>query len=392
MVIGPTHQSLLRMVALLLAVTCPATFVEAGSLDFSINQLSQRIHDYLTSHGIQHVRMGTFAGPSSTGTGIALREGLRQKLEKTGLEISKRAGVEVRGEFSAKINQGEPPAVVLHARLFDHQGHEMVEFRYRPDDIEDLDDVARLLSPTVDLAVDRSGTEAPSLRETFTIRDERVVQSLLEPSFHRAGPSIIAASPTSPFRMEVLSRDGNNLIPVDLEDFQGTAFVDLPLGRECVVRLYNDSDIDVGVKLMIDGVKSLELSENEDYRKLGLWVIAAKSQGTINGWHLTNARSLAFLIADAADSEAARLERDHSEIGTITASFYPAWTGDTRPNVELFGKTRGGRGMAAGAERQSNYQEAQRNFGKTLLATVSVRYEKPEVTTEVTTKLAEASN
>ncbi|MCA9078181.1 MAG: hypothetical protein KDA93_24340 [Planctomycetaceae bacterium] len=354
-------------------------------MDTTLDQLSGRVHAYLTSQGIQQVRMGTFAGPPTSGAGVALRTELKSRLESTGLTVTKRAMTELRGEFSAKVNAGEPPAVSLHAKLYDHRRHEMVDFRYRPDDIEDVDSVAQLLSPTVDLTVKRSNSESPSRAEEFRERDQRLVESIIDPTFHQTTNSIMAATSDSPYRMEVLLRKESRLTPVPLEDFLGQAFVDLPPGVEYVVRVYNDSDIDVGVQLMIDGVNSLELSQNEAYRELGLWMIGAHSHGTIDGWHLTNTRSLAFLIADIADSEAARLERDQSEIGTISAAFYPAWMGDNKPEVEILGKTRNAFGTAAGDEVQSEYKETKRHFGQTLLTTLSMRYEKPEVTNETLT-------
>ncbi|MBX3438948.1 MAG: hypothetical protein KF861_15765, partial [Planctomycetaceae bacterium] len=213
---------------------------------------------------------------------------------------------------------------------------------------------------------------------TLTQRDEQLAASIAKPSFNLTGSTTVSASSTSPYRMEVLLRDGQSLTPVPVEDFAGFALVSLTKGQQYVVRLHNTSQIDVGVKLAIDGVNTFQFSQNAGFRNLGMWMIPAGQVGTIDGWHVNNRESLAFLITDVPDSALASLQRETTTIGTITASFFPAWSGDNIPEEELIGKAKGDIGTGLGAKVASGYETVSRHFGKTLLAAVSIRYEKPD--------------
>lgn len=201
----------------------------------------------------------------------------------------------------------------------------------------------------------------------------------------------------SPYRMEILVlKKGANGEPVIGQDGKpvyeprfmnvdkGFAFTDLFEGDIYAVRIYNFSEYDAGVKLTIDGINSFEFSTVEPFRKLGMWVVPRAVNGKpgtvlITGWHHSvggqNAES--FLVTSADKGVAAQLGRNSTAIGTITAMFFAAWRPDEpKPPIEIQQK-RSGRGTDRGPLVAQRHTVVHRFFGKSLLAAVSVRYNKP---------------
>jgi hypothetical protein len=355
----------------------------ARDLDDALDRIATRVQEYLASQSEETVAVGSFAGPPSSSAGIRIKSELTERLDKGNIKISKLARFEVRGTFAAET---EPtPIVAIKAEMVDQSGATLGEFRERVT-VENVEDVVNLLGTTTDLSTDtsQSDTAAPDnaasdQQAPLEARDETLAQSIQSPSFAITGTTAVSASEASPYRLEILLRDGTSLTPIPVENLSGFALVSLKKGQEYVIRLHNASAIDVGVKVTIDGVNTFDFSNNEGFRNLGMWMIPAGTTGTVDGWHVTNTESFAFLVTDVPDSAIAKLQRETTSIGTISAQFFPAWVGDDVPEEELIGKTKGDIGTGLGPKIGSTYQSVARHFGRTLLAAVSIRYEKPDL-------------
>lgn len=198
----------------------------------------------------------------------------------------------------------------------------------------------------------------------------------------------VAASPTSPFRIELLveqSDPGTGAIrytapPVEIDN--GLAYVNLQKGQAFAINLINQAPHDVGVELYLDGISSFELSTNATYKQNNVWVVPKGMTFLIPGWHVDNTKSFKFLVTDTPDSLAAQKfpDRGTSSLGMISALFYYSWSDPReRPSFErdpLAGGPRASLGVGVGSATQAQKSEVLRFFGKTLLAAVTVRYEK----------------
>lgn len=367
--------------AILLAAVAAAPLpASARDLEDALDSVAAQVQNYLTTRGETAVTVGNFSGPPSSSAGIRIKAALTERLKKADVQVSKLARLEVRGSFTSSA---EPtPVVKVTAEMVDQTGATLGEFSERVI-VDNVEDVVNLLGATTDLSAataEEGDTAAgePTREETLQQRDAQLAEDIAKPSFALTGGTAVSATESSPYRIEILLRDGQSLTPVPVEDFSGFALVGLSKGQEYVIRLHNASDIDVGVKLTIDGVNTFEFSQNAGFRNLGMWMIPAGQVGTVDGWHVSNSESLSFLVTDVPDSAIASLQRETTAIGTISASFFPAWTGDDVPEVELIGKAKGDIGTGLGAKVASTYETVSRHFGKTLLAAVSVRYEKPD--------------
>lgn len=197
-------------------------------------------------------------------------------------------------------------------------------------------------------------------------------------------PTAISARSDSAFRIEVLfdGPDGRQFAATPVVT-GGFPLVSLKRGAVFQVRFFNDADHDVGVKLSLDGHNSFVFSENEGYRAQGMWYIPARSQGTIRGWHKNNSQIYPFIVTDESDSVSVqgKLGVRAGDIGSITALVFPAWTGKEPPAIELAGRSKNAIGAAPPVSQST--QEVPVNFGQTLVASLTVRYERPDIPGDV---------
>lgn len=264
--------------------------------------------------------------------------------------------------------------------------------------VDNPTDIARVNGVTADLAssvkaatgIDGTaqigpGGRPPAINSDLRTKGNAAVNQTInaairQPSFHPATATAIAASPTSPFRIEIEATDPSgtgSYSPVSVIDRKGFAFAPLVEGQLYQVRVYNDADFDVGLELSIDGINSLALSEIESFKSLGKWVIPARSSGVVRGWLINNQRLDEFVVTAEPQGVAALLGRTQS-IGMVTATFFPAWEGNAIPPFQqlLGGAKKGATGQ--GRPLAANIRNVIRTFGTEPLAMITVRYNNPE--------------
>lgn len=358
----------------------PATG-SAATLSDAIDEIASRALDYLGSRDERAIGVGRFDGPAGSSAGVLIRNALNERLSKT-VEVDEFARMQVRGDFSMTDDDGTDAKVVaIRAEIIDaNSGETLVGFRRRSK-VDDFEGIATLLGVTADVSTTVAASTPPDSDDAQTVsvqtqRNQTLEASIEQPSFDQQNGTV-AATAESPYRLEILIRDGSQLVPAPITNRNGRAVIDLQTGQEYVVRLHNQSDIDVGVKLTIDGVNSLEFSENKDLSTLGMWLVPAGQKGQVDGWFQNTSQSFAFLVTDLPDSVAARLQRDTETIGTVTALFFPAWKEGEKPPEEELTKTSRSIGTGKGDLLETPYRTDRRHFGKTLLASVSIRYFKP---------------
>lgn len=324
--------------------------------------VAKSISGVLTQRNDSRIAVGQFTGPSRipSSSGPAIAKALTDELTKLGVTVSRRAALEVKGDYLPVVDgQARGPAALLKGRVLDAGGKVIYEFEKGfSSDIT----VASMFGLTVELPPDDSPRE----------RRQKIQESIAAPKATIA-TTRVSAGAGSPYGIELLVKSGSDWVPQAPTDDEGLAFVPLKADDAYAVRFYNDSPYDAAVTLSIDGLNLFSFSENPAYKQLGVVIIGAKSSGTIYGWHRTNEKSDSFLVTEYAKSAAAELSQT-ADLGTITCSVSAAWPeGGMAPPDET---RRSQNATGRGPEIAAKFQETQRVIGRTRAA-VSCRYSKP---------------
>lgn len=358
----PGGRPLFVMLALLGIFAGRACGQGPAEIQKELADVAKSIAGVLAQRNDNRIAVGQFTGPSRipSSSGPAIAKALSDELTRLGLTISRRASLEVKGDYLPVVGErSRGPAALLKGRVLDAGGNTVYEFEKGfSSDIT----VASLFGLTVELPPDVSPRE----------RRQKIRESIEEPAA-RITSSRISAGPSSPYSLEVLVKTGPDWVPRAPVDDEGLAFVELNPEDTYAVRFYNDSPYDAAVTLTIDGLNLFTFSENPAYKQLGVVIIGAKSSGTITGWHRTNDKADSFLVTEYAKSAAAELDQA-GEIGTITCSVSAAWTADATPPPDE--TTRSQAATGRGPEIAAQFRETQRVIGKTRSA-ISCRYSRP---------------
>lgn len=347
------------------------------TLDGAMGNLAERIYDFLVDEGLFQVDIGRFEGPQRATAGVSIQLKLIEQLQeltrqrKGQVRLERRIPqVTVRGEF--RFDQ-EARIIRIVARLYDVNNRELKQFKQPEERISEPNDVVKLLGVTVDqtpiLASDKPN------REVLKLADQSFNESIMTPRVFVENGTVVLASAESPQGMEILLKTPAGSIPQPVSQERGLAFVDLQPGQEFEIRIRNRAEYDIGVELSLDGVNSLVLCENEEFRKSGLWVVRAGKVARIKGWLQNTTQLRPFVITDLAGGVLSEVgASDLSSLGTITAAFYPAWQADTQPPaVERLGERRA---IGGGHSVEVGTATLPAHFGQTLLGSISVRYER----------------
>lgn len=200
-------------------------------------------------------------------------------------------------------------------------------------------------------------------------------KALKQPKVFQMG-SQIATSPTSPYAIELMVKQGNQYVPRSATtDKKSRPFVAVNPNEVYAVRLINHSKHEAAVKLCIDGVNVFQFSGQNPRPQH--WVVPPKRNGKpgmtlVRGWSQSSGTSFEFKVTDWPNSAAAKINLQPSQnIGVISAAFSACWASERdRPRDE--GRTRG---TGFGNKIVDKKTMVQRQIGH-VRDTISVRYEK----------------
>jgi hypothetical protein len=387
-------------------------FSQVQSLDQAVTALAEKVAGAVKDKdGDGSISVGTIADPGDRSGGQAIRLKLEEKLQAKGLEVKKRgAFFQVRGSYSVDKDEDRHIIAIQTEIIESKSGKSLVNINEKlfVEEVNKLDDVAALLGLTFDATTEPSvdkqrekiadkidnpsatvATEAAASPQKPAAPEKPATPAKVLPKGVVTGtegasagelPTVISAEPSSPYQIQMLLKRTDpesgtirfEPLPAFVED--GQAFVDLSKGQVYALRIFNKAvDHDVAVKVMIDGVSAFSFSQDEFLKSTNLFVIDRGKSGVLRGWHDSGNKFLEFVISD--EVAAGKLGAPSSSVGTVTVQFFPSWrVNEPKPKVELL-TSRGGTGKGARVEAVAEVVE--RNFGKSLLATVSVRYDQP---------------
>jgi hypothetical protein len=366
----PGAAAIAVLLLLLPAMSRAAEEKRFSSMKTAMAELAVDIGKTLREQGLESIAVKTFDGPAGTSASSRIAQALTEQLQaNTKLNVTTAAGSwSVAGEYFAEMNPSSGKLeVFIESTLKNQRGREQA--RLLTPIITDEQETLTLFGVSADLPTQVTPAQAAENKTVEAVRAETVVAAIDKPQIF-VNEGIIKAGSESPYGIEVLI--GGQPVPADIRE--GTAFVDIQREQIYAVRLINNSNEDVGVTLTIDGVNTLEFSQNPAYRQLGKWVVAAHGTGVVTGWHIVGNQSHSFQVLDYANSAAAKVSST-KDIGTITAVFCAAFTGDPPPDEPATGK--GGVATGFGPPTEQKLADVVRKFG-VVRGAVSVRYDKPQ--------------
>jgi hypothetical protein len=337
------------------------------NLSLEMAKMAEGLKKLLTSRGEDAIAVGQFTGPaaSAASAGPAIVKALSEELQKAGVTVKRRANLEVKGEYvDVTDKQSGKLAALIRARVLDRAGTVVVEMERG---VFGEAALSSLFGLTADLP--------PG--EDELVRDKRLKDSIDKPKVS-VDNTRIAAGKGSPYAIEILVNGEARTV----KEEDGQAFVSIKRGEAYQIRVVNDSPLEAGVTITIDGINLFAFSEMKDAEtgkpKYTCLIVDPKTNGDIKGWHRTNQVSDSFLITEYAKSAAAELQNT-ANVGTITVTFCAAWPKDQPPPAdepaEAKAGTRSVDATGRGPQIAAKFEEVSRNFG-VIRATVSVRYSK----------------
>jgi hypothetical protein len=342
-----------------------------SSMKAAMEALAADIGRTLADQGLDSIAVKTFDGPAGTSASLRIAQALTEQIQaKTKLRVTSAAGSwSIAGEYFAEMNPNSGKLeVFIDSTLKDQRGRS--QSRLLTPIITDEQETLTMFGVSADLPTQVAQAEVAENKTLDGIRAQTVAAAIDKPQvFIRE--AIVKATQQSPYAIEVMIAGQ----PIPAEDREGTAFVQIQKEQIYAVRLINNSDEDVGVTLTIDGVNTLEFSQNPAYRQLGKWVVGARSTGIVTGWHIQGNESRSFQVVDFPNSAAAQVSST-KDIGTITAVFCAAFT-DQPPADEPPATGRGGLATGFGPPTEQKLADVVRKFG-VVRGAISVRYDKPQ--------------
>jgi len=338
------------------------------------------------SPSVDAISIGAFSGPPTfpSSSGPAFVQLFTDAFQKHGITVKTRASIGLTGEYTlTEIEQKDEVsgrlakrlAVQINGRLVDNFGKTVTRFNALgiqegafQETVSGPEAVVETIGLPADLPVESPGGEI----------DQKLRESLVKP------PVVLDAKKTrykvsadSPYEIEILV-DGAPC-PIVLED--DLPYVTVQKGQTYAIRVYNNSDYDAAVKVLIDGLSVFHFSEIRNAKdpgkpKYSVFIVGPKDSPTLKGWHKTNEHVASFLVAAFEESAAAKLGHK-SDIGTILVTFAAAWPhGSPPPPDEAVTRSAGGDvGTAEGPPLEQKVQEAVRDIGK-IRASLAIRYKK----------------
>lgn len=384
----------------------------ATDLDDAVNSLCGDVSEYMAGRDVSILLVDEFESVETNSAGRMLRDKFRKRLKDnhsidcpiSAAEIAeKKPALKLKGQYFHTA-LGSRHVVKVRCKILDTSTFEEHN-AFQEKIVDETGDIVKLLGLTVDAfnggdassgsSGNSSSAEATSTTTVSTeavassataeqlvqTSTEAVTEAATSPKFVSIGNEIAATS-SSPYRVEIYAKRDGTYVPIPAVDKGGLAFAELQEGDTFAVRLINHSDADVSVELTIDGLNSFRFSENPAFKRQGRWLIQAGTGGKIKGWHKDGSTFYEFVVVPEPESALAELGEPTSSVGTITASFFPSWrAGQVPPSIEtkLASDDVTKRATGKGALIAENVDVIPAVFhGQTLLASVSIRYENPD--------------
>lgn len=407
-----------------------AELLEPGSIKQTAELIASRVEAYATQRSKKIILVGRLDGVDTSG-GRGLEEEIKVRLQGKGVEILKNDSEVVSKQgwkLVGKISKLTEKALLLvKVELLDHEGEEVAEFREQFNQDEAVKeaqeeipsekrkansstlpitgtDAAILDGSTLDgttAAQEEIGKTADvfapvkedakaKVEAGAKVRDAVIQEGISSPSFSlnktdspdAKAQTIVRASDTSPFAIRIRrsSRHDGDYTAMPVQSVNGRPFVDLKKGDFYTVDILNESPIDIGAAVLVDGINTMRFAKDPNIKSSGKWIIRPdKKFHPILGWYKSQGFDGVdrFEVTDAKGAVAVQLGEAHST-GMIQVHFFSARPeGAPAPVVDaILGKPRGFTGRGPSTEFSGDVRPF--IFGEATLALITIRYDNPD--------------
>jgi hypothetical protein len=365
------------------SLVSPARATEA--LQKRVAVIAKNVSTLLAAQQMKEISVGQFVGPPNfpTSSGPALVQMFNDEFKKHSIAVVAKCKIGISGEYSiTEVKQFDSVAgknvdhlaVKINGKLVNSFGSVLTSFNTEgivEGKFEATVAGAETLVETLGLPADLPADATPAQIDT-QLRDAVVKPTVTLQNNNTR----YRASDSSPYSIEVLV-DGH-ACPIVIEN--DLPYVDIAPGQIYAIKVYNDSDYECAVRLLIDGLSVFTFSDIRDPRdpskpKYNVYIMDPHDDATLKGWHKDNQTVQSFLVTGYDNSAAAKLGHTQ-DLGTITLTFAAAWPkGSPPPPDEIITKSAGGNATGFGPPTEHKVHEVQNDIGR-IRASLAIRYTK----------------
>jgi hypothetical protein len=227
--------------------------VMLGTLDEALAALAEDVAAFLKARGQRSAFVGRFTGPP--GIDLRLERAFTEHLKPRVEQVEANAWG-VYGKYSGRPDDISGKfVIVIKVEVRDLAGNDLHGLERI---ISNEREVLMLLGTTAELPLEPDASGEP-LHGT---RARAIQQSLEQPSVFVSQQGV-AASPTSPFVVEVLRQSGEAGVPLAVEAVAGRAIASLEQDHVYALRLHNRAKFDAESHIYIDGENALPFFDGE---------------------------------------------------------------------------------------------------------------------------------
>lgn len=350
--------------------------------------------------GVRKIRIGEFKSESNATRdvyGRRLSTELQAQLKAKTIEISEDAGQTVQGTY--RIDQ-ESGAIELNCRIVTSRGQSLQALTTTGKDEEffqDDPDRPLVAVPNATPGKDLKPKKVRAASETLLALQSPIVLDLDVPETPaRIVEQITTAAPDQnlfvikdgylvmkdvnlgirlqEYNPKIKDRNSPSFLGATVTPRKIYPFFRLHEGKSYMIELKNfRTDIDLGVKVLFDGIDSTALSFSANDRERLLWIVAKQSNVGVYGWYRDESRTDAFEINPEEQSLAYQM-RTTASIGKIQVIAYAAW--DKKLNASIPGEFRrpNTRGVGQGEQLNLEIRKLDMEIGR-LMGQLVVDYD-----------------
>ncbi len=343
------HQAGMRSMIALFAIICLAGPAGASSLEWeedaefraAVKAISKVIKAKsmvlkISEPTLKFPKVDTEDSLLPGGSELGIELALRRLLESEKIALAEAAplGLRVTYKISTEPKQDEPekflPVLLLEFSVLEPSREGTNRYRYK---IHRTGLILAAGEKTAQLIT-------PSKPQSAENHEAKVQEVLAGPSDAAVAGSQVLAKADDPFSLEVLV----DRKPAEPKLSQGkNAYIELQKGQNFTIVLRNRSPKNEAVaSVLIDGIDICQFSKERETTGVNkgklafrpLWVVPAKGQTEIRGWHITHEQFDQFLVTEKKDSARALLGYNGMHDHCITATFCRCWKKGEEPPAD----------------------------------------------------------
>ncbi len=368
---GPSRRLICGVAAIVVVLSSTSSRATEGTPDVGYRRMEEAAK-HIAAHVASKLKeqretaliVGDFTAPprlkASGGAGV--RQLVIDALKSERIDVRDGARIQLVGEFS-NTNEEDPRfegeiGLQVRAKLLDQNDSELNRFRIQVFGAA----VLQITGGTAELPPNAPVAE----------RRQRQNDRLRTPQASLIGTETRAAE-DSPYGVEILVKQGADIVARQPELVAGRSFVALHRNEEYVARLHNRSQLDAAVLLTIDGLSMFAFSTEGNFGSQV--IVPAGTSVDVTGWYFAATDTRAFKLTSYPDSAAGSKGIPTASVGVVTATFAATWDPSESPPQDEVAARSADTATGIGERTGQSWTSVNRVIGRPR-SVVSVRYNR----------------